>query len=174
MEQFVDTKDRVWRIVITMGAAMRVKAALDIDLLQPEQGDPSTLQQLGTDETRLGMTIAELLRPEFERNQVDETEIYDSFDGETLNNAFLAFYKEWIAFFQRLNRMHRAVAIEKQLAMMTKAMEAETARVERIDVDRVIDQMVPTDDPTDEMIRAMTDGPKSGSSPEKSESTQDL
>ena len=43
MKTFTDAAGRAWTLTLTLGTAMKVKAKLDIDLLQPEAGDPRTV-----------------------------------------------------------------------------------------------------------------------------------
>ena len=57
MKTFTDAAGRDWKITLTLGAAMAVKARLGVDLLQPELGDPPLLTRLGTDEMLLGEVL---------------------------------------------------------------------------------------------------------------------
>ena len=50
MKSFKDNAGHDWHISLNIGTAMLVKDRLDIDLLQPEKGDPPLITQLGTDE----------------------------------------------------------------------------------------------------------------------------
>ena len=43
MRQFNDKNNQTWKIEINLGTAMQVKAALGIDLLTPEAGEPPLL-----------------------------------------------------------------------------------------------------------------------------------
>ena len=49
MKTFTDAAGRTWTLTLTLGTAMKVKAKLDIDLLQPEAGeaDVTTRANLG-------------------------------------------------------------------------------------------------------------------------------
>ena len=61
MKTFTDAAGRTWTLALTLGTAMKVKAKLDIDLLQPEAGDPPLLTRLGTDEMLLGEVLCAML-----------------------------------------------------------------------------------------------------------------
>ena len=140
MKTFKDNANHSWEITLTIGAAIKVKDRLGVDLLQPEVGDPPLLTRLGTDEMLLAQVIGTLLESQFESHQVDETYIYDSFDGPTFARAHEAFYKELIDFFQSRGRKDRATAVEKQMKMIEAGVKAAQAKLDEIDVDQVISE----------------------------------
>ena len=153
MKTFNDAAGRTWTLTLNLGTAMRVKAKLDIDLLQPEAGDPPLLTRLGTDEMLLGEVLCAMLEGQFEANKVTDEDVRASFDGETLLAAQQAFYEELIGFFRSRGRNDRAKAVAKQMAMIEAAVTAVETRIDALDID--------------ETIRgAMTTGETSGVSPE--------
>ncbi len=147
MKTFTDAAGRTWRIALTLGAAMRVKDALGIDLLQPEQAsedDPTpVLTRLGTDEILLGEVICCLLADQFEANRVTEQDVRDAFDGKTLLAAQQAFYEELIDFFQSRGRSDRAKAVATQARVIEAAVRAVEAKLEAIDIDAEIAAALP-------------------------------
>jgi len=153
MKTFNDAAGRTWTLTLNLGTAMRVKAKLDIDLLQPEAGDPPLLTRLGTDEMLLGEVLCAMLEGQFETHKVTDEDVRASFDGETLLAAQKAFYEELIGFFRSRGRNDRAKAVAKQMAMIEAAVTAVETRIDALDID--------------ETIR----GAMSGESPEASEST---
>ena len=153
MKTFTDAAGRTWTISLTLGNAMRVKDALGIDLLQPEAGDPPLLTRLGTDEMFLGEVICCLLAGQFEAHQVNEQDVRDAFDGNTLLAAQKAFYEELVDFFHQRGRTDRARAVSAQMRMIEAAVKAVEAKLDALDIDQAIT------------------GAMSGSSPEQSEST---
>jgi len=138
MKTFTDAGGRTWSITLTLGTAMHVKAKLDIDLLQPEAGDPPLLTRLGTDEMLLGEVLCAMLEPQFEKNNVTAEDVQASFDGQTLLAAQKAFYEEMIDFFRSRGRNDRAKAVAKQMAMIDAAIEAIETRIDGIDIDKTI------------------------------------
>lgn len=140
MKTFKDNANHSWEITLTIGAAIKVKDRLGVDLLQPEVGDPPLLTRLGTDEMLLAQVICTLLESQFESNKVDESYIYDSFDGPTFARAHEAFYLEMIDFFQKRGRSDRAKAVEKQMKMIEAGIKAAQAKLDEIDVDQVISE----------------------------------
>jgi len=152
MKTFTDTAGRTWTLSLTLGTAMAVKAKLDVDLLQPEAGDPPLLTRLGTDEMLLGEVLCCLLERQFETHKVSEDDVRAAFDGQTLLAAQQAFYEELIDFFRSRGRNDRAKAVVKQMAMIDAAVTAIETRIDGIDIDQTIR------------------GAMSGESPEASES----
>jgi hypothetical protein len=159
MKTFTDAAGRNWTIHLTLGAAMQVKDALGIDLLQPEQGDPPLLTRLGTDELLLGQVICELLAGQFEAHRVTEDDVRNSFDGASLLAAQTAFYEELVDFFRKRGRTDRAKAVETQATLIAKATAAIEARIDAFDLDQALDASIP--------------GAKSGGSPAPSASIPD-
>ena len=138
MKTFTDTAGRTWTLSLTLGTAMAVKAKLDVDLLQPEAGDPPLLTRLGTDEMLLGEVLCCLLERQFETHKVSEDDVRAAFDGQTLLAAQKAFYEELIDFFRSRGRNDRAKAVAKQMAMIDAAVTAIETRIDGIDIDQTI------------------------------------
>ena len=153
MKTFTDAAGRTWTLTLTLGTAMKVKAKLDIDLLQPEAGDPPLLTRLGTDEMLLGEVLCAMLEGQFETHKVTDDDVRAGFDGQTLLAAQKAFYEELIGFFRSRGRNDRAKAVAKQMAMIEAAVTAVETRIDALDID--------------ETIR----GAMSGASPDRSAST---
>jgi hypothetical protein len=153
MKTFTDAAGRTWTIALTLGTAMKVKAKLDVDLLQPEAGDPPLLTRLGTDEMLLGEVLCAMLEGQFETHKVTPDDVRAGFDGQTLLAAQKAFYEELIGFFQSRGRNDRAKAVAKQMALIDAAVAAVETRNDALDIDATIR------------------GAMSGASPEASEST---
>ncbi len=163
MKTFNDATGRTWRISLTLGSAMTVKAKLGIDLLQPEAGDPPLLTRLGTDEMLLGEVLCAMLESQFETARATEEDVRASFDGATLLAAQKAFYDELVDFFRSRGRLDRSKAVAKQSALVEAAVRTVEARIDAIDVDEQIRLADPG---------ATSDGRTSGGWPEPSASTQ--
>lgn len=139
MKTFTDKSGRIWEIAITLGAAKRLRDKLDIDLLQPEQGDPPLLTRLGTDELLLGEMLCELLLSQFESHGTSEADVWDAFDGETLLAAQDAFYADLVDFFRSRGRADRSRAVARQAEVIQQAIATSAQRIDEIDIDRIID-----------------------------------
>ncbi|QNN25137.1 hypothetical protein HED60_23610 [Planctomycetales bacterium ZRK34] len=138
MKTFTDAAGRTWTLTLNLGTAMAVKAKLDIDLLQPEAGDPPLLTRLGTDEMLLGEVLCAMLEGQFVTHKVTEDDVRSGFDGQTLLAAQKAFYEELIDFFRSRGRNDRAKAVAKQMAIIDAAVTAIETRIDNIDVDQTI------------------------------------
>lgn len=138
MKTFTDAAGRNWTLTLTLGTAMKVKAKLDIDLLQPETGDPPLLTRLGTDEMLLGEVLCAMLEGQFETHKVTDDDVRAGFDGQTLLAAQKAFYEELIGFFRSRGRNDRAKAVAKQMAMIDAAVTAVETRIDALDIDATI------------------------------------
>ena len=65
MKSFTDNAGRTWTLSLTLGAAERVKALVDVDLLEPcDAGDPPLLTRLGTEVALLCDVIFALIKPQ--------------------------------------------------------------------------------------------------------------
>lgn len=139
MKTFNDAAGRTWTLALTLGTAMHVKNKLDIDLLQPEAGDPPLLTRLGTDEMLLGEVLCALLESQFEAHKVTDADVRNAFDGKTLLAAQKAFYDELTDFFQSRGRQDRAKAVAAQARLIEKATAAIEDKIEMLDLDHLVD-----------------------------------
>ena len=139
MNTFNDAAGRTWSIALTLGTALHVKNKLDIDLLQPEAGEPPLLTRLGTDEMLLGEVLCALLESQFEAHKVSDADVRNAFDGKTLLEAQKAFYEELTDFFQSRGRMDRAKAVTAQAALIEKATAAIEDKIDTMDLDKLVD-----------------------------------
>ena len=140
MKTFADATGRTWTLTLNLGTAMAVKAKLDIDLLQPEAGDPPLLTRLGTDEMLLGEVLCAMLEGQFVTHKVTDDDVRSGFDGQTLLAAQKAFYEELIDFFRSRGRNDRAKAVAKQMAMIDAAVTAIETRIDGIDPRKMVDE----------------------------------
>lgn len=139
MKTFTDAAGRTWSIALTLGTALHVKNKLDVDLLQPEAGEPPLLTRLGTDEMLLGEVLCALLESQFDAHNVTDADVRNGFDGKTLLAAQQAFYDELTDFFQSRGRTDRAKAVAAQATLIAKATAAIESKIETMDLDHLID-----------------------------------
>jgi len=159
MKTFTDAAGRTWTLTLNLGTAMAVKAKLDIDLLQPEAGDPPLLTRLGTDEMLLGEVLCAMLEGQFASHNLTEDDVRSAFDGQTLLAAQKAFYEEMIDFFRSRGRNDRAKAVAKQMAMIDAAVTAIETKLDGIDPRQVVEETITSGG-----------GAMSGASPDHSDS----
>ena len=138
MKTFVDAAGRTWAISLNLESAMRVRDTLNIDLLQPEAGDPPLITRIGTDEVLLGQVILALINEQFEAQKLTEQDVRKSFDGRTILDAQKAFYEELVDFFRSRGRSDRAAAIEKQARIIELATQLVSKKIEALDVEETV------------------------------------
>jgi len=139
MKTFVDASGKTWNVALNLESAMRVKDLAEVDLLQPEAGEPPLITRIGTDEYLLAKVLLALLSDQFEQNGVTEAEVKRAFDGRTFADAQRAFYAELSDFFQSRGRGDRAKAVLKQAEILGLAVAAAERRVEQIDAAAKVD-----------------------------------
>ena len=139
MKTFKDKADRNWTIGINLATAKRLRDTLNVDLLQPEIGDPPLLTRLGTDEILLGEVLCVLLSDQFEAHKVTDDDVLAAFDGQTLLAAQEAFYEDLVDFFRGRGRTDRAKAVAKQAEMIAATVARVEQKIDEIDIDEMID-----------------------------------
>jgi hypothetical protein len=139
MKTFKDKADRNWTIGINLAVAKRLRDTINVDLLQPEIGDPPLLTRLGTDEILLGEVLCVLLSDQFEAHKVTADDVLAAFDGQTLLAAQEAFYEDLVDFFRGRGRTDRAKAVAKQAEMIAATVARVEEKIDEIDIDEVID-----------------------------------
>ena len=126
MKNFTDTAGREWALSLTIDSVKRVRALLDVNLLELEAGDPSLLTKLGTDVILLCDVIFVLVKPQADKAGVTDEQFGAALGGDVILAAQAAFYDEIIDFFRRLSRGDIATAVEAQRRMIDLAV----ARIE--------------------------------------------
>lgn len=118
MKQFTDSQGRAWALAITLGAAQKVRAALDVDLLNPaalsDDGAP-VMQRLLYDDVFLCLVVAELIKDQLERASVSQDEFLNALDGEAIGRLDEAFWAEYRFFFLARGKEWAVKAIEIDL-----------------------------------------------------------
>ena len=139
MKTFKDKADRNWTVGINLAVAKRLRDTLNVDLLQPEVGDPPLLTRLGTDEILLGEVLCVLLADQFDAHKVSADDVMAAFDGQTLLAAQEAFYEDLVDFFRGRGRTDRAKAVAKQAEMIAATVARVEQKIDEIDIDEMID-----------------------------------
>lgn len=138
---FKDTKDRRWKIEMTISAIKRVKGAIDVDLLKMDQGDPPLLTVLGTDVEVLCDIIFCLVMPQADDLGVSDVQFGEAMGGETMLQAQVAFYEELADFFRGLGRTDTARALTIQQEMICQAVKRAEAALNQFDPEKVLDDV---------------------------------
>jgi len=139
MKSFKDANDRQWEISITFDALKRVKAFLGVELDKPSLGDPPLLASLTTDVILLCDVIYCICAPQAKAENVSDEDFGRGLDGNAIFGAMNAFMEEWVDFFQKRRRPDEAKAVNKQMMVLTKAIEAAEKYVDSPELDKKID-----------------------------------
>ena len=159
MREFIDSTGRKWVISITIDAVKRCRDLLEINLLEPEKGDPPLLTRIGTDEILFCDLLYCLCKPQLDKAGISDQQFGEVLGGDAILSASNAFYEELIDFFRKRGRTDRAKAAAKQQEMISLAVEKIGQTIEKLDLTAEIDKAL---------------GSVSTSLQEQSESTQGL
>lgn len=153
MHTFNDTQGRTWTVTINVDAIRRVRALINIDLLETVEG--KLLERLITDPVLLCDILFALIQPEAEAKQVSDEDFGRALGGDVLDHATTALLEELVDFFPSGRRQVFRKALEKLKQLEGIALETATRRLESSELEQ---QMA--------AALASTHGSLSGSSPE--------
>jgi hypothetical protein len=139
MKTFTDSAGRTWTIALTIDAAKRVKSLLDVNLLEPEAGDPPLLTRLGTGVILLCDVIFAIVKPQADAAGVSDEQFGAALGGDAILAAQRAFYEELVDFFRKLGRTDLAKAVDAQRRVMDLAVARIETRIERLDLEMMVD-----------------------------------
>jgi hypothetical protein len=160
MQTFKDREGRTWKIDLTFGDVLRVKAAdARFDLLnpsaplagsslpstfvgEPPQEHPPTLHQVLYDDfPTLWEAIWHIIEPQAIAASVTAEQFGQSMPPACLIDARSALWREWADFFRGLQRPDQAKALELQAAYQAKAVELVTQRIGGPEIEAVTRRM---------------------------------
>jgi uncharacterized protein (DUF1778 family) len=158
MKEFIDSTGRKWVLSITIDAVKRCRDLLNINLLEPEKGDPPLLTRIGTDEILFCDLLYCLCKPQLDQAQITDQQFGQALGGDAILSASKAFYEEMVDFFRKRGRSDRAKAVAKQQEVIDLAVRRIERTLDLLDLEAEIDKAL---------------GSVSTSSPGSSGSTQD-
>lgn len=148
MKVFRDSKDREWKLELTIGSVKRVNGALNVNLLDMDTvadtdgGGAPVLQRLGLDVIFLCDVIYALVSPQADEQSVSDVEFGESLGGDVIMRAQKALYEELVLFFQGLGRSDLATAIAKQLEIIRLAVRKVDEEIQKIDLSKKVAETV--------------------------------
>ncbi len=139
MQSFTDNAGRTWTLSLTLGSAERVKALVDVDLLEPcDQADPPLLTRLGTEVALLCDVIFALIKPQADGQGVTDEEWAEAMGGDAILEAQQAFYEELVCFFRMLGRRDVVKAAATQQRMIELVISANEERLDAVDPEQEV------------------------------------
>ena len=139
MPQFTDAKGDVWRVAVTGGTVKRAAEILHVDIGEPLAGDPPLLTRFDTDIAFKVDLIYVVCLPEADKRGITDLEFAERMEGDALYEASEAFLEALTDFSRRLRREHIATAIEKQRAVVRRALDLASRTVASDEFDRTLD-----------------------------------
>jgi hypothetical protein len=140
MKPFTDSAGRTWTIAMTIDSVKRVRDLLDINLVEPEAGEPPLITRLATDVILLCDTIYCMVKPQADKLNVTDAEFGAALGGDAILNATVAFYQELSDFFLASGRPDRSKAIAAQQKMIQLAVERVKQAIEAINPEAQVAQ----------------------------------
>lgn len=95
---------------------------MNLNLLEPGEGEIPLMHRLGTDVILLADVLFCLCKPQCDERNVTDEQFGQALDGAAFLGASEAFWAEYADFFRQCGRVHLVAAIEKQQALIQAAM----------------------------------------------------
>ncbi len=138
MQAFEDSDGHSWEISVNVTAIKRVRAALEVDLLDIVGGD--LIQKLATDPVLLCDVLATLCKREIEAAGKTAEEFGEGLAGDAIDRATKALLEELVNFTQRPgDRANLRMALEITWTAMDKANELIAAELASGKIQKQID-----------------------------------
>ena len=163
MKTFNDNAGRTWTIAINVDAIKRVRATLDIDLLQVVEG--KLLERLRDDPILLCDVIYVVCKPEADASGITDEQFGQAMAGDAIDHATTALLEDLVGFFRKGRRELLAKALTRLSEVETRAIDLACQRLD----DPAIEQQILTAMQTEPLLPTQS-GDSSGSLPESSES----
>jgi len=138
MQEFTDTKDRVWKVEITVATIKRVRDLIDVDIYQAVGAE--MLTELITDPVKLVDILYAVLKPDADERGVSDVEFGSSLGGDAVAEATQAFLEELVEFFPKPKRALLTRVLEKSKELDEKGMVMMKKILDHPDLDIAMDQ----------------------------------
>ena len=147
MHSFSDKNGKAWTIELTIGVIEEIKGRLEIDLLDPDSSTErdipliAKLSPIGVENIKLFCNMLYLLCEEqCKECGIDSAQFGRLLSPKALKDAYDAFFKEWLDFFQSLDRMEMVEMMKKAKELAKEAAEELVKEIKRISVKEVLEQ----------------------------------
>jgi hypothetical protein len=135
MRLFKDSQGQDWTLSVSVGAIKRVRALTElagdkIDLLRPEDGDPSLVERL-IDPLFVCDLVYCLVKPQADGLGIDDQAFGERMVGPAIGAAMTALYDELIDFFLSIGRTHLAELLKTHKAIVQAIVDEATSQVQQ-------------------------------------------
>jgi len=128
VKAFKDNADRTWEIAITVASIKRVKAYVEVDLLDAVEGH--LLQKLSLDPVLLCDVIYAVCKPDADKLEITDEQFGQAMAGDAIDRATAALLEELVDFFPQSRRKVLRTAVEKFHLLETMAYDKAMERLE--------------------------------------------
>ncbi|MEZ6099980.1 MAG: hypothetical protein R3E01_13510 [Pirellulaceae bacterium] len=136
MKTFKDNAGRTWTVAINVDAVKRVRAMLEIDLLEAVEG--KLIQQLRDDPILLCDVLYVICKLEADAAEVTDEQFGQGMAGDAIDHATAAFLEELVGFFRKGRRELLAKALDRLNEVETKAMAVANQRLDDPEIEQQI------------------------------------
>lgn len=143
MKTFTDNAGRTWTVAINIDAIKRVRALLDVDLLEIVDG--KLVERLIRDPVLLCDVVYVLCKPEADAQGVSDEQFGQAMAGDVIEHATRAVLEELVDFSPSpRDRATLGRVLKTTYAVMDRARDMIDARLDSGELDRVIEQALQT------------------------------
>ena len=145
MKTFKDNQDRKWTVTINVSAIKRVRAELDLDLLEAIEG--TLLERMVSDPILLCDILYVLVKPEADAKGISDEDFGQALAGDAIDRACQAFIGELVDFFPKGRREVLAEAVAKVREIEAKVLDRTMARLRSVETDALIEKALADTEP---------------------------
>ena len=121
MRTFTDNAGRTWTLAINVDTIRRVRALVDVDLLEAVEG--KLIERLAADPILLCDIIYVICKPEADGRGITDEDFGRSMAGDAIDLATTSLLEELVDFFPKSRRQLLSKALAKFRQLETKAIE---------------------------------------------------
>lgn len=121
MRTFNDNAGRTWTLAINVDSIRRVRAQVDVDLLQAVEG--KLIERLAGDPILLCDVIYVLCKPEADQRGISDEDFGRAIAGDAIDHATTSLLEELVDFFPQSRRGLLSKALAKFRHLETRAIE---------------------------------------------------
>ena len=121
MRTFTDNAGRTWTLAINVDTIRRVRALVDVDLLEAVEG--KLIERLAADPILLCDVIYVICKPEADGRSITDEDFGRSMAGDAIDLATTSLLEELVDFFPKSRRQLLSKALAKFRQLETKAIE---------------------------------------------------
>ena len=145
MKTFKDNQDRKWTVTINVSAIKRVRAEMDLDLLEAIEG--TLLERMVGDPILLCDILYVLVKPEADAKDISDEDFGRAMAGDAIDRACQAFIGELVDFFPKGRREVLQQAVAKIREIEAKVCGRAMTRLQSAETDALIEKALSEAEP---------------------------